>query len=543
MKCSPTAQPAPKAERDQSAFNPPRAGDTTESVSQRVTLPREIWVLVAAAVVVSLGYGIVAPVLPQFAKSFGVTTAAATVVVSAFAFMRLAFAPASGKLSTMFGERWMYVLGMAIVATSSVASGLAQNYWQLLVFRGLGGIGSVTFSVAAMSLIFKLAPTGGKGRASAAYGSGFLIGNIFGPAVGAMIAPLGYRWPFMIYAVLLGVGGLIVFLMVPANTANTATHSLAFWRGRRSEEHEPELIAGGGGLDGIGKSGGIGGSGKSGGVDGAGKAGGAGGAASADDTGGAHGAGKAASAADTRGVDGAGKAAGADDEDEVGGAAGATNAADAGRADGTAVSKPETDPAKIPMTIGEALQIRRFKIVLLTAFAQGWTNLGVRVAVVPLLAASIPEGPSWLPGAALMVFAAGNGLALSRTGYFSDIYGRKPIVVVGLIISGVFTVMMGMWNTTAVVLLGSFFGGFGSGSIQPSQQGTVADIVGNRPGSQVVSFFQQAGDFGQILGPIVAGLMIDYSGYGLAYGISGSILLAVAAAWIFLVREKPGKQS
>lgn len=418
-------------------------------MSNRVVLPREIWVLVAAAVVVSLGYGIVAPVLPQFAKSFGVTTTAATIVVSAFAFMRLVFAPASGRLSNMFGERSMYILGMAIVAASSIASGFAQTYTQLLIFRGLGGIGSVTFSVAAMSLIFKLAPPGGKGRASAAYGSGFLLGSIFGPAVGALLAPLGYRWPFMIYAVLLAVAAAIVFFLVPS-TVSEATHSLRARREatvRHARQEELEY----------------------------------------------------------------------DPADRV-----------------------AEEPAKAnkpPMTVREALQVRQFKIVLLTAFAQGWTNMGVRVAVVPLLAASITGAPNWLPGAALMAFAAGNGLALTRAGYFSDVYGRKPIVVVGLIVSGTFTVMMGMWDTTAVVLIGSVLGGFGSGCIQPSQQGTVADIVGDRPGSQVVSFFQMSADFGQILGPIVAGLMIDYSGYTLAYGFSGAILVAVALAWILLVKE------
>lgn len=389
--------------------------------------------LVAAALAVSLGYGIVAPVLPQFAKSFGVTTTLATVVVSAFAFMRLVFAPVSGALSARFGERSMYMAGIVIVAASSAASAAAQSYWHLLVVRALGGVGSVMFTVAAMSLIIKLSPVHARGRASAAYGSGFLLGSILGPAVGGVLAPLGFRWPFVIYAALLLVAAAIVFVAIPGSAVQGGPN------------------AGGG----------------------------------------------------------------------------AGREADVGKA----------RPAPKPMTVGEAFRLRRFKIVLLTAFAQGWTNFGVRVAVVPLLASAIPGAPTWLAGAALMAFAAGNGLALTRSGYLSDLYGRKYLVVAGLVISGLFTLPMGVWDSTLLILVASFMGGFGSGAIQPSQQGAVADIIGNRPGSNVVSFFQQSSDLGQILGPIAAGVMIDHSGYLLAYAVSGAILLVVALAWIVGVRE------
>ncbi|MDP9833346.1 MFS transporter [Trueperella abortisuis] len=399
----------------------------------RLELPREIWVLVAAALAVSLGYGIVAPVLPQFAKSFGVTTTLATVVVSAFAFMRLAFAPASGALSARFGERSMYMAGIVIVAASSAASAAAQSYWQLLVVRALGGVGSVMFTVAAMSLIIKLSPVHARGRASAAYGSGFLLGSILGPAVGGVLAPLGFRWPFVIYAAMLLVAAVIVFVAIPASVAQGGAR----------------LGTGAGNEAGVGE----------------------------------------------------------------------------------AIHEPK------PMTVREAFQLRRFKIVLLTAFAQGWTNFGVRVAVVPLLASAIPGAPTWLAGAALMAFAAGNGLALTRSGYLSDLYGRKYLVVAGLVISGVFTVLMGVWDSTLLILVASFMGGFGSGAIQPSQQGAVADIIGDRPGSNVVSFFQQSSDLGQILGPIAAGLMIDHSGYLLAYVFSGAILLVAALIWVVGVRE------
>ncbi|WP_366503769.1 MFS transporter [Arcanobacterium phocae] len=77
------------------------------------------------------------------------------------------------------------------------------------------------------------------------------------------------------------------------------------------------------------------------------------------------------------------------------------------------------------------------------------------------------------------------------------------------------------------------FGGLGAGFIQPAQQGAIADVVGDRQGGRVVSFFQQFNDFGTILGPIIAGLIIDYSGYVAAYVVGGSVLIIAGLAWIF----------
>lgn len=67
-----------------------------DNVAVKPRLPWEIWVLVVASLVIALGFGVVAPALPQYARSFGVSVTAATAVVSSFAGFRLVFAPAAG---------------------------------------------------------------------------------------------------------------------------------------------------------------------------------------------------------------------------------------------------------------------------------------------------------------------------------------------------------------------------------------------------------------------------------------------------------------
>jgi MFS family permease len=173
-------------------------------------LPRDIKVMLLAAFLIALGFGLVAPVLPQFATTFDVGATAAAVIVSIFAFMRLLFAPAGGALIGRLGERRVYVTGVLIVAASTAACAFAQDYWQLLVFRGLGGAGSVMFTVAAMALLVKLSPPESRGRVSGAYASAFLLGGVCGPVVGGFLAAYGLRVPFLAYAFALLVAAGVV---------------------------------------------------------------------------------------------------------------------------------------------------------------------------------------------------------------------------------------------------------------------------------------------------------------------------------------------
>jgi MFS family permease len=171
-------------------------------------LPSEVRALVGVAFMVALGFGLVAPALPLFARQFGVGKAAAGAVVSAFALMRLAMAPFVGRLVNAFGERVMLATGIGVVAVSSALAGLAQSYWQLLVLRGIGGVGSIMFSVSAASLLVRVTPDHLRGRAQGVWAGSFLIGMIAGPAVGT-VATFSLRAPFFLYAGTLVVAGLI----------------------------------------------------------------------------------------------------------------------------------------------------------------------------------------------------------------------------------------------------------------------------------------------------------------------------------------------
>jgi MFS family permease len=178
-------------------------------------LPREVAILSSVSFTVALGYGIVAPGIPAFARQFGVSTAAAAGVISAFALMRIIGALPSGRLVDRLGERKMIAVGIAIVAASSALAGFSGSFAQLIVLRGVGGLGSAMFSVGAQTLLLRCVPSEQRGRASGLYTGGFLLGGISGPAIGGLVAAWSLRAPFFIY------GGM---LLIPAAIAVIVLH-------------------------------------------------------------------------------------------------------------------------------------------------------------------------------------------------------------------------------------------------------------------------------------------------------------------------------
>ena len=385
------------------------------SAKNTPALPSEIWVLISASFVIALGFGIVSPVLPQFATEFGVGVFAASAVISTFAMMRLLFAPASGSLVQKLGERPVYLSGLLIVALSTGACAFAQTYWQLLVFRGLGGIGSTMFSVSAFGLLIRMSPSHSRGRVSGLYATSFLMGSIGGPLLGGAVVGLGLRAPFIIYAVALVIAAAVVFF------------SLGDMK---------ELETG----------------------------------------------------------------------------------------------KDSTVPL---LTLRSALRVPAYRAALASNLATGWVVFGVRVALIPLFVIAMLERSAAVAAVSLAVFAVGNALVLTASGRLSDTRGRKPFVVSGLIIAGIFTAAIGLTEDVELFMVFSFLAGVGSGLMTPAQQASIADVIGSKArGGPVLSTFQMSADVGAILGPVIAGAIVEAYSYGTAFVTSGLILLLAAAWWI-----------
>ena len=222
-----------------------RLSAVRNGIRARTSLPREVLVLGLIAFCVAVGFGVLVPVLPVFARSFGVGNFEVGAVISAFALMRLVSSPLCGRMIERWSERVIMAIGIFIVAVSSGLAGIAQSYGQLLVLRGVGGIGSAMFTVSAFTLLLTSVEAGLRGRAAGFFQSGFLIGGMAGPAVGALLSAISLTAPFFFYAGTLAVAGTVGLVLLrprESRPGQTATAAVRFADALRDSRYQAALL-------------------------------------------------------------------------------------------------------------------------------------------------------------------------------------------------------------------------------------------------------------------------------------------------------------
>ena len=176
------------------------SGEEHLGIREVLRIP-EIRAAMLGTFVVMLGFGILAPVLPNYARSFGVGYDAVGLLISAFSFARLVSDPFVGRSIDRYGERAMSTLGAVWVGISSIAAGLAPTFPLLVLFRALGGVGSALFFAALLSFLLRSIPAERSGRVMGVYYAAFNVGFIAGGPLGGLTARwFGLASPLYVYA-------------------------------------------------------------------------------------------------------------------------------------------------------------------------------------------------------------------------------------------------------------------------------------------------------------------------------------------------------
>jgi EmrB/QacA subfamily drug resistance transporter len=141
---------------------------------------------------------IVATALPTIARDLGHTTDRSW-VVTAFLLGQVATMPLYGRLGDLYGRKRLWLFAISLFTIASMLCGAAQSYGQLVVFRGLQGLGAGGLGVLAMAVVADVVPTRQLGRWLGYQGALFAVASLIGPLAGGLFVDhLSWRWAFYI---------------------------------------------------------------------------------------------------------------------------------------------------------------------------------------------------------------------------------------------------------------------------------------------------------------------------------------------------------
>ena len=140
-----------------------------------------------------------------------------TWVVTIYLLTTTVSGPIYGKLSDLFGRRPMVMIGVSLFLLGSLLSGLSQDMWQLIAFRGLQGIGAGAIFPIALAVIGDLFTPAERGKYQGLFGAVFGISALIGPALGGFLTDnFSWHWIFFVNLPIGAVALFIIWRLLPA---------------------------------------------------------------------------------------------------------------------------------------------------------------------------------------------------------------------------------------------------------------------------------------------------------------------------------------
>lgn len=188
----------------------------TPSVEE-ATLARRalLWMCVLIAVN-QFGFGAIVPVLPLYARSFGVSQSSIGLAIAVYGLARFVVAVPAGQLADALGRRGTLAIGGAVSCIGNVWCALAGTYPEFVAARFVAGAGAGVVLTVGVVVLADISTPARRGRTMAIYQGVFLFAVGIGPFPGGYLAEtLGLPAPFAAYAVAGALASAVAWLAVP----------------------------------------------------------------------------------------------------------------------------------------------------------------------------------------------------------------------------------------------------------------------------------------------------------------------------------------
>ncbi|MFF1477774.1 MFS transporter [Streptomyces sp. NPDC058301] len=168
------------------------------------TEPTRTWLVLLAACagqfLVVLDVSVVNVALPSMRTGLGMTPAGLQWVVNAYSIAYAGFMLLGGRAGDLFGRKRMFLVGLGLFTAASLAGGLAQEGWQLLLARGVQGLGAAVLAPSTLTILTAAVPEGAaRTRAIGTWAAVGAGGGAAGGLVGGVLTDtLSWRWVLLI---------------------------------------------------------------------------------------------------------------------------------------------------------------------------------------------------------------------------------------------------------------------------------------------------------------------------------------------------------
>jgi predicted MFS family arabinose efflux permease len=159
---------------------------------------------------------IMVPILPEITETLGISEFWRGLLLSAYAFSLGVSALLTGPVSDRVGRQRILLAGTVLMAITLALHTVAADYALLLTMRLLAGVAGGMLSGGSVAYVGDYFPYEKRGWANGWIMSGTAFGQVAGVPIGKVLAAaFGYRWPFLLFAVTIGVAAFLIWRYVP----------------------------------------------------------------------------------------------------------------------------------------------------------------------------------------------------------------------------------------------------------------------------------------------------------------------------------------
>jgi len=171
-----------------------------------------------------LGFGIMIPMLPFYARSMGADSIQIGLLMAAYSAFQILASPFWGSLSDRKGRRPVLLLTIAGQSAGFFLAAMAPSYAWLIVSRSIAGMFGGNIAVAS-AYVADVTDESERSKGMGLIGAAFGLGFVFGPAIGGLLISYGAHWPSIVAGGLAFLNLLGVFKFVPEPLSDSSRRS------------------------------------------------------------------------------------------------------------------------------------------------------------------------------------------------------------------------------------------------------------------------------------------------------------------------------